>query len=358
MHARHVSLVTLIGICIVASLFAGCAASRQGSDNSRAVPIIFDTDIGNDIDDLLALAMLHALEREDRCRLLAVTISKDNDLCAPFVDMINTFYGRPNVPVGVVRDGETPEEGRYLRPPLEARNGNELLFPRDIHSSKDVPDAVSLLRETLASQSDRSVVIVVVGFSTNLARLLKSPPDEHSELRGDELVRRKVRSLSMMAGQFAPPFEREYNVYTDRDAAASVFSKWPTPIVASGFEIGRAVRYPASSIENDFLDPAGLPQIHPVPWCYRLYMDMPYDRECWDLTSLLQAVEPDADYFGLSAPGTVTVDENGVTHFTPSPTGRVRHLTISEQQIERVRLRLVELVTAPSPETAAMPDFE
>jgi len=46
-----------------------------------------------------------------------------------------------------------------------------------------------LLREVLAGQPDRSVVIVQVGFSTNMARLLDSEPDQYSALTGHELVK-------------------------------------------------------------------------------------------------------------------------------------------------------------------------
>ncbi len=42
------------------------------------VNLIFDTDMGNDVDDAMALAMIHSLERRNLCRLLAVTSTKDH----------------------------------------------------------------------------------------------------------------------------------------------------------------------------------------------------------------------------------------------------------------------------------------
>ena len=47
-------------------------------------------------------------------------------------------------------------------------------------------------------------MIAQVGFSTNLARLLESPADRSSPLTGHELVERKVKLLSLMAGAFQP----------------------------------------------------------------------------------------------------------------------------------------------------------
>ena len=64
---------------------------REDSQHpNRPLPIIFDTDIGNDIDDVLALALLHELADRREVEILAVTISKDNPWCAPHVDLINT----------------------------------------------------------------------------------------------------------------------------------------------------------------------------------------------------------------------------------------------------------------------------
>ena len=65
-----------------------------GRAAAQSVPVIFDTDMGNDVDDALALAMLHALESRGECRLIGVTITKDNPWAAPYVDLVNTFYGR------------------------------------------------------------------------------------------------------------------------------------------------------------------------------------------------------------------------------------------------------------------------
>ena len=51
---------------------------------ARPVKLIFDSDMGNDIDDALALGVIHALQSRGECELLAVTLSKDNDFAAPF----------------------------------------------------------------------------------------------------------------------------------------------------------------------------------------------------------------------------------------------------------------------------------
>jgi inosine-uridine nucleoside N-ribohydrolase len=319
-------------------------ATQANAGNGR-VRLIFDTDMGNDIDDALALAVIHALESRGECELLAVTLSKDNDFAAPFVSLVNTFYGRGQIPIGVVKNGKTPEDSKYIRIPAEARiESGALRYPHRLHSGKDAPEAVGLLRDILARQPDHSVVIAVVGFSTNLARLLDSPGDARSPLAGRELAARKCRLLVMMAGMFSDQNrEKEYNVHIDLEAAKKVFADWPTPVVASGFEIGQAIKYPAASIVHDF----GYVKHHPLREAYELYMKMPYDRETWDLTAVLYAIRAERGYFGLSQPGTIGVDERQITQFVPSNEGRHRYLTVTPEQVARVREALVQLASQP-----------
>ncbi|MFN7723115.1 MAG: nucleoside hydrolase, partial [Pirellulaceae bacterium] len=79
---------------------AGCGMSKP-SQAGEPVSIIFDTDIGNDVDDALAMGVLHALESRRECKLIGVTITKDHPLAARFVQAVNQFYGRPDIPIGV-----------------------------------------------------------------------------------------------------------------------------------------------------------------------------------------------------------------------------------------------------------------
>lgn len=313
---------------------------------AEPVGVIFDTDMGNDVDDALALGLLHALESRGQCRLLAVTLTKDHPLAAPFVDAVNHFYGRPNVAVGVVRDGKTPEHSKFL-PLATMSDGGQPRYPHALQSGSDAPAAVPLLRQVLSRQPDRSVVIVQVGFSTNLARLLESKGDAASLLSGPDLVKQKVRELAVMAGAFQPINGNarylEYNVIQDIPAAKSLADNWPTPIVWSGFEIGIAAPYPASSIERDF----GYVSHHPLAEAYRLYSPPPHNRPTWDLTAALYAVWPDRGYFDLSSPGRVEVESDGYTRFTPQDKGPHRYLILPAAKQPRLVEALVQLSSQP-----------
>jgi inosine-uridine nucleoside N-ribohydrolase len=317
-------------LALIAAFAAACAIAQP-------TPVIFDTDMGNDVDDALALAMLHALESRGECRLIAVTITKDNPWSAVYVDLVNTFYGRAHIPVGMVKgSGVTPEDSPMIRMPAERRRADgSLVYPRRLASGAEAPDAVALIRRLLASEKDGSVVIVQVGFSTNLAHLLDSAADV-------ELVKRKVKLLSLMAGNFAQP-KPEFNVQKDAASARRLFDEWPTPIVASGFEIGERLLFPAARIERDFAWSTD----HPVVDAYRSYKKMPYDRPTWDLTAVLYAVRPWGGYFGLSPAGRITADAEGRTQFRPDASGRHRYLVLDEAQRARTLETMVLLASEP-----------
>ncbi len=331
-------------------LLIGSVASREGQAQGRGtdgpVRIIYDTDMGNDIDDALALGVIHALQSREECTLLAVTVSKDNFYAAAFSDLVNHFYGRPEIPVGLVRDGMTPDPGSYVKQLSETRDGSTLRYPRKILRPNQVMDATDLLRHTLSAQPDGTVTVVVVGFATNLARLLNSPPDRHSRLNGHELVSRKVRLLSMMGGHFGTPRPegfREYNIRTDLGSSRRVLARWPTPVVMSGYEIGEEIQYPAESIQKDF----GYEESHPLKEGYELFGTMPYDRSTWDLTSVLYAVRPDQGYFGLSETGEFRISDQGMAELRPGGRRGDRYLKVTAEQVIRVREALVSLASQP-----------
>lgn len=347
--SRCLTTLLIVSSCCL-SLVSPQPLAYAQQPTPKPVQLIFDTDIGNDCDDVMAIGVIHSLQSRGECNLLAITITKDNPLAAAFADVLNTFYGRGEIPIGVCDSGVTPETGKF-NVLAEATDEGQLRYPHDLVSGADAPSAVELLRKTLAAAEDHSVVIAQVGFSTNLANLLRSGPDQHSKLTGKELVQQKVRLLSAMAGAFTKiPNDkgelydhREYNVVKDLPSAQYLAKHWPAPIVWSGFEIGLNLRYPHESIEQDFR----YVEHHPVSEAYVLYNPPPHDRPTWDLTSVLHAVRPNRAYFDVSPPGNVTMDENGLTTFTPDQSGRDRYLILRDDQKGRATEALVQLTSQP-----------
>jgi inosine-uridine nucleoside N-ribohydrolase len=357
---------------IAAAFVLSAGSMARASEPPPPVKIIFDTDMWGDIDDALALAVLHALQDRREVAILAITISTEDQWIPPYIDAVDTFYRHGNIPIGMVRHGVTAKDVERLFPQTadmtnytqyisELRApGGALMFPRALSNRSKVPEAVTLLRETLAAQPDASVVIVQVGFSTNLARLLESRPDAASALNGRELVKRKVRLLSVMAGRYADrdgkPLaqpEPEWNLIFDIPSAKRLFAEWPTPMVVSGFEIGKSMLFKGTDIDRKF----GYVRNHPIALTYRhadpLFRtkDTPagelHNRSTFDLTSVLYAARPDDNYFSLSEPGTIAIQPDGSSRFTPDKDGRQRYFLMNDLQRARALEAMTMLASEP-----------
>lgn len=322
----------------------GCAEKAQ--ETKEEVPvIIFETDMGNDVDDALALDMIYKYLDAGKIKVLALSSNKQSPYSTEYMHLMNHWYGYPDIPLAKVVDGIDSENDarKYAEfVSLQKDSSGAPLFTRPTFDYDAVPEAVQLYREMLSKQPDNSVTLVSVGFSTNIYRLLISGPDQYSELSGKELIAKKVKYLSIMAGSFGPNKLAEYNVVKDIPAAQKISEEWPTPIVFTPFEAGIAVTYPATSIEKDFT----WTKHHPVVEAYKHYLDMPYDRPTWDLIALLYVVENSPEYFTVSENGNISVDEKGFTSFSPAAEGKHRYLEVDSAQAVKTRQHFVELISA------------
>ncbi len=331
-------------IISIAAILSAVGCKTATEQVQPACNIIFDTDIGNDIDDAEALVLLNQYLDEKRINLLGICLNKHKDLTAKYVDIVNTWYGHPDIPIGIIRhdfnSGE-PAEERYtgLVAQMTKEDGSPL-FATTLKEYSSLPLSHKLYRKLLAAQPDNSVTVVSVGFLTNLSLLMDTPADEYSPLTGMELIQKKVKSLVLMAGRFTEPNYPEFNVIFDIPAAQKIIDNWPGEIVLSPWEIGEAVRYPAESIENDYnWTPA-----HPFKEAYIRYGDMPYDNYAFDPTAVVYAVEG-SDYFTVSPAGKVTVDDEGFTTFSPSEDGRHYYLSVTQDQAAALREYFVNYLT-------------
>jgi len=165
------------------------------AEKPQPVRLIFDTDMEADVDDVGATALLHALADKGEVEILAMGVSSKGRWSAACLDALNTYYGRPDIPIGVVKGPGVAAGSKYAK-----TAANE--FPHDLTRADDAPDAALLYRKVLAAQPDESVVIVTVGFLTNLNNLLKTKPDRHSKLSGIDLVKHMVKSWVGMGGKY------------------------------------------------------------------------------------------------------------------------------------------------------------
>jgi hypothetical protein len=288
-------LVRLVLLTVITSSpFAGTGAGRAAEP---PVNIIFDTDMGGDCDDVGALFILHGAVERGEAKLLATMGCISADTIAPCLDAINTWFGRPEIPVGTLKD-----PGFLVGPHYTQEIAQR--FPHQFAVRTDYPDAVILYRQVLAEQADGSVVVLAVGPLRNLANLLQSRPDEASPLDGRALVAKKVRKLEIMGGTY-PPFantkEGEWNFKQDPAAAALVCSTWPTPVLFNGeggsTNSGRRVTYE-------------MPEHNPLTMAYRAYPGVGFaaDRLSWDPISCLVAVRGAAPWYKVVGGGVNVTD--------------------------------------------------
>ena len=306
--------IRTVVICFYLMLLCGFVEAKSKSKSTKPVKIIFDSDMGPDYDDVGALTMLHAFADSGKAEILATMASNRYALVAPCLSVINTFYGRPKIPVGAPKThGANIGCSQHWTDSLVAH------FPHQLKSTSDAQDAVALYRKILASQPDTSVVIVTVGFVTNLYDLLNSRGDAVSPLNGNDLVIRKVKRWVAMAGKFSEGME--FNVKEDSVSSKYVFEHWPTPTILSGFEIGKKIFTGKKLIGTNLKTPAKM--------AFEIAMQKSEQdkngRMSWDQTAVLVAVRGTTFAFE-EVQGQMSVDRSGYNHWTNKPDGKQRYL--------------------------------
>jgi hypothetical protein len=179
---------------------------------------------------------------------------------APCVDVINTYFGRPNLPIGVNKEPGKPWQGSKYAQQI----ANE--FPHDLKSNDDAPDATPLYRKILATQPDNSVTIVTVGDLSNIRYLLESKADENSPLDGIALVRQKVKHWVCMGTRYPADLDpnRWGNFKMDPVSTVKAIANWPGLITfTGGQEFAQSLGTGARLVE--------LPKTNPVRRVYELF---------------------------------------------------------------------------------------
>jgi inosine-uridine nucleoside N-ribohydrolase len=308
------------------------------------VGIVYDTDLSA-IDDALALALLFGFDGKREVRVVSMSVSRSNLKAAIYCDVVGRFYagaasgafgfGGRTLPVGMVSDSKLTAEEPFFAEPLARKSAEgKPAYASDIHRLEDTADPGAVMRNALTAQHDQNAIVVLAGPATNLARLL--------DVGGaKDWITRKVRFLAVAGGAFGDG-PADQNIKSDIAAAKRLFAEWPTPIVAAGREIGDQILYPGASVETDFAwSPA-----HPVVDAYRAFHAMPYDSPTGALSAVLYASRPQENYFKVSDPGTISVQDDGRTRFTASANGKHRHLILDPSQTEHIVKTYTELASA------------
>ena len=185
----------------------------------RSIPIILDTDIGDDIDDALALALiLNSPELELRG---ITTVFRHAQHRALLARKILRAWNRLDIPVAA-------GASKTLLGKIEEMGGSsqfDVLDEKDLsNDDATFPHALDWMLQNIDTDSEDRITLVTIGALTNIALLFARAP---------ELARRC--RIVMMGGQWSVP-EAEWNIRCDPEAAAAVFSSG-AEISMVGYEI-------------------------------------------------------------------------------------------------------------------------
>jgi hypothetical protein len=216
------------------------------------------------------------------------------------IDAINHYYGRSDIPIGVYkRDGALSARlinKKRLYAESIARNSR---FPKRIATRREAPSALELYKRILSEQPDGSLIIISVGWTTNLKQL-------HQDAEGAELIMRKVKRLVLMGGYWDPPDMKRrawMNLAGNQVVPAAfwagkyIINNWPTELIFCGAKIGEQIQ------TGECLK--STPENNPVREAYRIFKrnTQTWDHNSYDQCTSLFAVRGKSDHWLLHKEG-------------------------------------------------------
>lgn len=328
------AIMSMAGVALLAGLNA-CATQKK-IDNSvlltpaqkqpSTVQMILDSDFGSSTDDLFALMMLNHYIDDGLVDLKGVVVDREGQKNAELVDIFNTYYGHPDIPIGLERNGV--KNPRCFIPyngicDLKDANGQPL-FKRSQDLSNCL-DGYKLYRKLLSQAEDKSIVVVAIGFATTLAQLFESGADEYSNQTGVDLFAQKVKAVYIQSGRFESGDSLSgYNMRAASRQSAIFYDKFPknVDIVMSPSNIGDQMDY----LPKDVLVDLSYTEINPIKAVYTNYT-CDTGQRMWDTNCLVNAVLGDDEY-NLSPRGWVTFVDKGeesLMLFKNDPNGNARY---------------------------------
>ncbi|TCO32896.1 purine nucleosidase [Kribbella steppae] len=266
----------------------------------RARTLIFDTDIGSDVDDAMALAQI--LGTPGLSLHSVTTVYGDTLLRARIARRYGVLADHD---IAVHPGQSAPLSGRDVWWPGHEGSLHEGL---DRESVAELP-AVDHLIATLRAQPGE-IDVIAVGPLTNIAEALRREPH----------VATWIRHLWIMGGLFPPGEKPEHNFKSDAVAARAVLSAG-IPTTVTGLDVTQQVN----------IDQTGLGLIGAAGALgAALQADIRQWWEFWqqewnvphDPVAVLTLSRP--DLFTFSEPGIVDIADDGTSTFTPDGAGTMR----------------------------------
>jgi len=348
----------LFSLLCAAMLVVGCktqsVVEAPVAPANKPIQMILDSDFGSSTDDLFAIMMLNHYMDEGLVDLKGVVVDREGEKNAQLVDVFNTYYGHPNVPIGTERNGV--KNPRCFIPyngivDLKDAQGQPL-FKRTQDSSQ-FPDGYKLYRKLLSQAEDKSIVIVAIGFATTLAELFESGADEYSKENGLDLFEKKVKSVYIQSGRFESGDSLcGYNMRAAARQSAIFYDRLPKSVdlIMSPSNIGDAIDYAPVHVLSDL----SATEANPIKSVYTYYT-CDTGQRMWDTNCLVNAVLGDEEY-NMSPRGWVKFVDHGnesLMLFTPDPEGNARYQLPGDSYFAESKLIDIRRHTRMVPNPAA-----
>lgn len=279
------------------------------TEKSQPVPMILDSDFGSSTDDLFALMMLHHYIDDGLVDLKGIVVDREGLKNAELVDIFNTYYGHPQIPIGLERNGvKNPRCFIPYNGICDLKDGQGQPLFKHTQDITRCPDGYKLYRRLLSQADDHSVVVVAIGFATTLSQLFESGADEYSNLSGVDLFGQKVKSVYIQSGRFESGDSLcGYNMRAASKQSAVFYDKLPknVDLIMSPSNVGDMMDY----LPQDVLVDLSYTEQNPIKAVYTNFT-CDTGQRMWDTNCLVQAVLGDEAYH-LSPRGWVTFVDKG-----------------------------------------------
>lgn len=308
--------------------------------------VIFDTDFGNDADDLGALTILNNLENQGECEVLAVMSYFPETNVIAAIDAVNLFYGN-QFKLAISSRGYYDTDFAY-----NASIANKF---KSRQTNDSVPLCTDLYRELLAEAEDNSITIIVVGPLGNIRDLYQSPADEISPLTGAELLERKVARFSIMGGGY-PSMKGEWNFNGNQPTTTKfILEHLPHDLGFVDYKVGNSVKIgdEFNSLKGDSPLKTGFAHFSAnASWMKDSYKGLILDNASYDQIALYLGIYgEDSPYYDMIAGERCTAVDSGDNQWIKDDKSNHKYMRL-KSDIAPFREEICRLMTLGLPTTS------
>lgn len=214
------TVMVLVLCFLVFSVSAFSRADEKDFFQKEHKAVIVDLDFCEDVDDVMAVRVATTLDRAGQIELKGMMLCVTGENNVEALHGLLCYDGYASLPIGTSAAGD-PCTSPYWDVLAEYHD------PGSLHKE----DAVTLYRKLLSDSKTR-ITIITTGYLGNIAALMKSGPDEISELSGMELLKEKCDAVYITGGAYPGGYDNNF-FFTEsaRTSAAYVFSNAQIPLV-------------------------------------------------------------------------------------------------------------------------------